>query len=132
MNKRSATSPTVQQSPSSMPAHGSILTEKGKSSIRLHFENVNSLPISNRAWKLSWKHKRLKCRLKRLHVDFMSLVETQINHHLLDFTCDVNEKKFRGDQHFTMMSNNSKELVAKHQQGRVLVAARGDIIKITT
>ena len=51
---------------------------------------------------------------------------------MLDSTYDANEKLFRGDQHCTMMSSNSKELIAKHQQGGVLTATRGEINKIIT
>ena len=110
---------------SSTPAWGSILIEKENSSVRSHFENANSLPILNRVWKLSWKHKILKHLWKRFHIDIISLVETQINYHLLDSTHDANENLFRGDQHFTTMSSNSKRLIAKHQHGGVAIAAIG-------
>ena len=51
---------------------------------------------------------------------------------MLDSTHDANEKLFRGDQHFTTMRSNSKKLIAKHQHGGVLTAARGKINKMKT
>ena len=63
---------------------------------------------------MSWKYKRLKHLWKRLHVDIISLIETQINHHLLDTTYNINENLFHSDLHFTIMSSNRNELIIKH------------------
>ena len=51
---------------------------------------------------------------------------------MLDSTYDTNENLFRGDQHCTMMSGNSKELIAKHRQDGASTATRGEINKIIT
>ena len=51
---------------------------------------------------------------------------------MLDSTYDINENMFRRDQHYCIISINNKELIAKHQQGRVLTAIGGDINKIIT
>ena len=45
----------------------------------------------------------------------ISLVEIQINYHLLDVPYDINENLFRGDLYFMVMSSNRNEHITKHQ-----------------
>ena len=43
-----------------IPTCGSQLEPKNNNSIYLYFENINRLPINNRAWRITRKYKRLK------------------------------------------------------------------------
>ena len=56
----------------------------------------------------------------------------QINTVLFDSSVSLLENLFYYDNHFTIMSYNRNELIAPHQQGRVLTIIRGECVKLLT
>ena len=107
-NWRRATSHNITQPLSSINTCGSPLKDKEQGFVRLFYENVNGLQITDKAWKFSHKCRRLKHSWKRLKVDVIALNETQINLELVNNSVGVAENLFRHDNHFTIMSNNKK------------------------
>ena len=94
--------------------------------MRIYFENANSLPITYKAWKISYKYCRLKYLWKRLKVNVITLKETQINTSLIDRLSSISENLFRHKNHFIIMSNNNRELIRSRYQGGVLSLIKGE------
>ena len=59
-----------------MPTFGSALSPKKEDVIRMYFENVDGLNVKSKAWKFTYKHRRLRKLWSRWQVDLMNLAET--------------------------------------------------------
>ena len=88
---------------------------------------MNGLNVTHKAWKLSYKYRRLRRLWTRLEVDLINLIETKINPSLLSRVSDFKDNLFRSSIHHTIFANNSNEHLGVRQQGGVLSSARGDI-----
>ena len=127
------TTASIKSTPfNQIPTFGSPVSSKPPSSIRLYFENVNGLSTDVKSWKRNWKCKKLPYLWRRLNVDLMSLVETQAQPALLDATCNTPSTLFAHETHVTKLSNNSNELINKHQQGGLMSSVRGECCKLVT
>jgi len=93
---------------------------------------VNGLSTDIKSWKRNWKYKKLPYLWRRLNVDLISLVETQAQPALLDATCNMPSTLFAHETHVTKLSNNSNELINKHQQGGLMSSVRGECCKLVT
>ena len=68
----------------------------------------------------------------KLEVDFISLVETQINPLLLSFKESLHTAMFRNQPATSILSNNTNELIGRRQQGGVMLAVKGEVAKYAT
>ena len=102
---------------------------KSPCNVRFYFENVNGLPISHSAWRLSHKHKRLRQIIRRLDIDSVAIDETQINPSLLFNSNIVHDNLFRSEHHADVISNNSNELLRRRKQGGIMLSTRNDLSK---
>ena len=91
------------------------MIKKEDGMIRLYFENINSLPITDTNWKSFWKYYCLKYLQLRLKVDLITLNETQINTALLHHSNKALDNLFRGLEYCAIMSNNCHELISTRQ-----------------
>ena len=64
--------------------------------------------------------------------NLIAITETQINPVLLDSSFNIPELLFQSDLYVARLSNNSRELIGKHQQGGVLFVVRGDLCSLAT
>ena len=65
-------------------------------------------------------------------MDFIPLVETQINQSLIPNKDSLHVAIFLNHPAASMLSNNANELVGRRQQGEVITAAKGEIAKHAT
>ena len=114
---------------SSIPTFGSSLSTKDENIVRVYLENVNGLNITSKAWKLTYKYRRLQKLWSCLQVDLINLVETKINPLLLAWQQEFKDNLFQLEIHHTIFSINSNKLIGVRQQGGVLSSARGNIAK---
>ena len=84
---------------------------KQDNTIRLFFKNVNGLRITEKAWKVMRKYKRLKQMWRVLKVDIIGLVETQINPNALQSKSILIDNLFRAEVNFCIFNNNSNEII---------------------
>ena len=91
--------------------------------IRLCFENFNRLPTSKSGCR-SDKVSRLRYVWSKLNVDFVSLIETQINRSFLR-NKDYLHKSMRHNQlAISALSNNKNEFIGRRQQGGPMLAVK--------
>lgn len=101
LNYNQSSSTSSLKSLSSMPTFCSALSPKKDDVIRMHFENFNSLNVKSKAWKFSYKCRRLRKLWGCCQVNLINLAETQINPALLS-----NENEFK-DNLFRLEINNT-------------------------
>ena len=97
--------------------HGSKLSTKLNATFRLFYQNVNSLSTDYKSWKFSYKHNQLRNIWRQLDVDVFSLTETQVILMLQDRNYNVPDTLFQSDVFAVQISNNTRELIGKRQQG---------------
>ena len=67
-----------------------------------------------------------------MNVDIISLVEIHVQLALLDKSYNILSTLFAYEAHITKLSNNTNELINKHQQGGLLTSLHGEYYKLIT
>ena len=67
-----------------------------------------------------------------LDPDLISITKIQVNPILLDSSYNLPESLFQSELYVARLSNNSRELIGKRQQGRVLSVVRGNLCSLAT
>ena len=106
--------------------HSNNLSLKSSNNIRLCFENVNGLSQVCNGCQ-SHKVKKLRRLWSKLDADIMSLVETQINPSFPSYDQSLHHILFRNQLASYIHNNNSNKLLNNRQQGRAMVAIRGQV-----
>ena len=110
---------------------GNRLECKLYATIRFHFENGNGLPISKSEYH-SVKVSCLRHVWSKFNVDFMLLVETQINPSLLHNKDSLHASIFQNYEATSMFSSNTNELISRRKQVGAMTIVKSDIAKHAT
>ena len=115
-----------------IPICSSIITFKLPNIIRLYSENVNLLNSNLKEGKYYYKYRCMRYIFKYLDLDLIFLIETQVNPLLLDKTYDILNNILSSGLSSHVMSNNSRELIRRRQQGGVFISIRGEYSNLVT
>ena len=80
---------------------------------RVFYKNVNGLSTNHKSWRFSYKFRMLRRLWNVLDPDLISIIETQLNPDLLNFSYNIPESLFQLDLYIARLSNNSRELIGK-------------------
>ena len=86
--------------------------------------------MDRNSWRFSYEYQTLKRLWQVFDPDLIAIKETQVNPALLDSLCNIPESLFQSDLYAARLSNNSRELIGKTQQDRVLSVVRGELCSI--